>query len=185
MKTFLDFGAGWKAIHTISLREHGLNVTAHDFGRNFDPNIHDKDALTRQYDVVFASNVVNVHASRTAMCLTLAQICKATKVYGVAIINYPDSPRKNPNVSTEQMKEYLKQFFGGVIGFPGRKVWECVNPRYDTADAVLKTSAFTPEDIASANIRPAGAVGGNAIVPRIVLDRFKKHQSLWKVEVAA
>lgn len=56
----LDFGAGTKAIHTVALRQQGYLVTAYDIGANLDPAIHDPKALSRKWDVVYASNVLNV-----------------------------------------------------------------------------------------------------------------------------
>lgn len=93
-KTILDFGAGKDAIHTKWLREQGLNVIAYDFGNNCIEGIHDKDALSKRYDVIFASNVLNVQSSDVMMETTLCQIYKALKKGGKFIFNYPKTPRK-------------------------------------------------------------------------------------------
>lgn len=165
-RTILDFGAGYQAIHTFTLREAGLDVTAWDFGRNFDPSIHDKAALSRQYDVVMASNVVNVHGTINAFLLTLRQITGAVKPGGYAMINYPDSPRKMPWLSSEMFEAYLCNFFKGVYR-QGRNVYLCNQP----VTLGYTPAEFTLEEITAANIRPVGAVGRNALVPRLVLDR--------------
>ena len=89
----LDYGAGKWAIHTLYLREKGFDCTAYDFGDNV-KYIHDEDALKRQYDIVFASNVLNVCSSLTMLINTVKEICNATKDNGVAIMNYPSNPRK-------------------------------------------------------------------------------------------
>lgn len=89
----LDYGAGKGAVHTIYLRENGFDCTAYDFGDNV-TEVHDKEALKRQYDVVFASNVLNVCSSLAMLIDTVKEICNATKDNGVAIMNYPSSPRK-------------------------------------------------------------------------------------------
>lgn len=94
-KTILDFGAGKEAIHTKWLRDNGLNVTAYDFGENCINEIHDKNALDKRYDVIFASNVLNVQSSDTMMNATLYQIYKTLKKGGKFIFNYPSSPRKS------------------------------------------------------------------------------------------
>ena len=60
----LDFGSGSKAIHVQMLKNQGFNVTAWDLGKNFVKGIHSPDALKRQYDIVYASNVLNVQPSR-------------------------------------------------------------------------------------------------------------------------
>ena len=94
-KMILDYGAGKSAIHTKWLRENGLNVTAYDFGDNCVEGIHDKNALNKRYDVIFASNVLNVQSSDTMMNATLYQIYKTLKKGGQFIFNYPSSPRKS------------------------------------------------------------------------------------------
>ncbi len=92
--SILDFGAGKDAVHTHKLRAEGWeHVTAHDFGDNVNEN-HDPDALRRQYDVVLASNVLNVQQCWGMMRETIDDILHATRPGGVAIVNYPQSPRK-------------------------------------------------------------------------------------------
>lgn len=93
-KTILDFGAGKDAIHTKWLRENGLNVIAYDFGENCIEGIHDENALDKRYDVIFASNVLNVQSSDVMMMETVYQIYNALKKGGIFIFNYPTSPRK-------------------------------------------------------------------------------------------
>ena len=94
-KTILDFGAGKDAIHTKWLRENGLNIIAYDFGDNCIEGIHDKNALDKRYDVIFASNVLNVQSSDVMMMATVYQIHKSLKKGGIFIFNYPISPRKS------------------------------------------------------------------------------------------
>lgn len=93
-KTLLDYGAGKHAIHTKWLREQGFDVTPYDFGENCIEGIHDKNALDKRYDVIFASNVLNVQSSDVMMETTLYQIYKSLKKGGKFIFNYPKSPRK-------------------------------------------------------------------------------------------
>lgn len=91
----LDYGAGKWAIHTLHLREQGFDCTAYDFGENVKHWIHDENALDKQYDIVFASNVLNVCCNRTMLINTVKEIYNATKENGVAVMNYPSNPRKN------------------------------------------------------------------------------------------
>lgn len=107
----LDFGAGKDAVHTKRLRSNGLNVTAHDFGGNFNGEVHDGAALLRQYDLVFASNVINTLDNPNAVWETFTSLWEAVKLGGRLILNYPESPRKLP-VSENEMKE----LFGVVTG---------------------------------------------------------------------
>lgn len=89
----LDYGAGKGAVHTLYLREKGFDCTAYDFGDNV-TEVHDKEALGRQYDIVFASNVLNTCSSAGMLIWTVKEIYNATKEHSVAIMNYPSSPRK-------------------------------------------------------------------------------------------
>ena len=94
-KKILDFGSGPPARHTMALREKGYtNVTAHEFGDNVQKGVHDPKALSKKYDVVFASNVLNVQSSEAMLKRTLKQICGSVKKDGLAVFNYPKEPRK-------------------------------------------------------------------------------------------
>ena len=90
----LDFGAGKAAAHTLSLREEGYDVTAYEFGNNIIDGLHDPKALKTTYDVIYASNVINVLSSFEMLLLTIGELDDALKVGGVIIANYPNSPRK-------------------------------------------------------------------------------------------
>lgn len=92
--TILDFGAGKSALHTLWLREQGFDCVAYDFGDNVVEGLHDKDALSKQYKVIMASNVINVCSSLGMLTGTLQQICNSLAPGGVFICNYPASPRK-------------------------------------------------------------------------------------------
>jgi hypothetical protein len=89
----LDYGAGKAALHTQFLRDKGYSVDAHEFGNNVVPGLHEPGALNKQYDVVFASNVLNVQSSLQMLQKTLDQIAAATSDQGCAIVNYPLDPR--------------------------------------------------------------------------------------------
>lgn len=92
--SILDFGAGKGALHTKWLREQGFNVVAYDFGSNCVEGLHDKDALSKQYKVIMASNVLNVSSSLGMLQETLQQIYNSLEPGGLFICNYPSSPRK-------------------------------------------------------------------------------------------
>lgn len=121
--TILDFGAGKDAIHTKRLIEKGYNVTAYDFGIN-DTAYHDSQALQYSYDIVMVSNVINVQLNAEMLRNALDQIWCSTK--GVAIMNYPLSPRKG-EYTTEQMLDIIEDYFdvrrvGGTAKAP---IWQC------------------------------------------------------------
>ena len=92
--TILDFGAGTTAQHAQALRDDGYDVTAYEFGSNAVDGVHDPRALSKKYDVVYASNVLNVQPSERALDTTLQKIAKAVRAGGIFIGNLPASPRK-------------------------------------------------------------------------------------------
>ena len=92
--SILDFGAGKDAVHTKWLREQGFNVTAYDFGSNCVEGLHDKDALSKTYKIIMASNVINVSSSYDMLVGTLRQMYNSLESGGTLIMNYPASPRK-------------------------------------------------------------------------------------------
>jgi hypothetical protein len=95
--SILDYGAGKDAIHVDMLKDNGFrHVTAYEFGQNVVPNIHDPEALEYHYDVVFASNVLNVQSDLPMLKKTIGQILGASwpRKGSMIILNYPAEPRK-------------------------------------------------------------------------------------------
>ena len=131
-ESILDFGAGKSARHTMALKKQGFNITAYEFGDNIVRDLHDPNALERQYDTVFASNVLNVQMSLKMLGETLAQIKKALKPGGRLIANYPDNPRKL-NIIPQTVRHTLEKRFGeatlinGSESPSGSPVWEIIN----------------------------------------------------------
>lgn len=111
--TILDFGSGPAAMHTQMLKGRGLDVTAHEFGGSVNPDIHDPDALSRQYDTVMASNVLNVQSTIEMLNYTLKQIAKCVKPGGRAVFNYPASPRHG-NLAVAEVEKAIRKRFGSV-----------------------------------------------------------------------
>lgn len=108
-KKILDFGCGTEFIQGWYLREIGFNVDGWDFGAN-----KPKDCvpeLNQIYDVVYASNVLNVLSSGSALRETLIQIRSCLKDRGLFIANYPQSPRKS-GLTMASMECLLRFFFG-------------------------------------------------------------------------
>jgi 2-polyprenyl-3-methyl-5-hydroxy-6-metoxy-1,4-benzoquinol methylase len=127
-QTILDFGAGPEALHAKRLKQTGLDVTAYEIGANQNEN-HDPTALFRQYDIVFASNVLNVQAHGNDLWGTLFRIRDAVKPGGFAVLNYPESPRKLP-LNTAQMERIVYIVFTHVLervaGTVRAPVWKVV-----------------------------------------------------------
>ena len=93
-KSILDFGAGKDAAHAEQLKKKGYDVTAYEFGDNINPELHDINALSKKYDVVYASNVINTQGSERMLNATLEQISSSMDEGGKVILNFPLSPRK-------------------------------------------------------------------------------------------
>ena len=110
----LDFGSGKAAVHTKWLREQGFNVTAYDFGDNLIEGLHDRDALSKQYTMIMASNVLNVQSSMAMLLETLNQINNSLEPGGQFICNYPASPRKML-LTANDLKEIIQSIFKGRI----------------------------------------------------------------------
>lgn len=130
-ETILDFGAGPEAQHTRRLMALGHHVTAHDFGQNRVRGVHDFAALSRQYDVVFASNVLNVADTEALLLSTLDQIAAAVLPTGTAILNLPSEPRKRAWTGTPRDEARLGQLllarFASVRRLP--RIWVCRGPK--------------------------------------------------------
>jgi len=105
----LDYGAGKYPLYTLRLRSRGYKVKAHDFGRNF-TDLHDSDALEYKYDIIYASNVLNVQSNRRMLISTLKQIQGLLKQNGIFIANYPRSPRKI-DMTFDELKSIISDFF--------------------------------------------------------------------------
>lgn len=111
----LDFGAGRDAVHTKWLREQGFDIVAYDFGDNVIKGLHDKDALSKKYSVIMASNVLNVQSSMHMMFTTLRQIYDSLEYGGKFVCNYPSSPRKMELLTARVLEYMLRQMFGGSV----------------------------------------------------------------------
>ena len=110
----LDFGSGKDAKHTYALRDMGLDVTAHDFSANVRDEHHDPNALNSKYDMVFASNVLNVQGSEQMMRRTVEDILKTMDNNSVFIANFPGSPRYGLQTARDA-KDILEDYFDVVV----------------------------------------------------------------------
>lgn len=117
-KAILDFGAGKGATSTKYLLNKGFDVAAYDLWVNEGDELLDKYALDRQYDVVFASNVLNVQSSLQMLCETLIQINSVLKYGGEFICNYPSTPRKM-DLDAWTLKGIIEGIFGTQVELVG------------------------------------------------------------------
>jgi hypothetical protein len=128
--SILDFGSGPKAMHTLHLREKGYRyVDAFDMGSNYDPKVHivRKPEMINSYDIVMASNVINVLSSLSAIKETIHQISWFTNHKGVALINLPTSPRKYHGLNKRNLLDLLSKEFVNVMveNHHGTKIFYC------------------------------------------------------------
>ena len=140
--SILDFGSGPAAVQTLALRDAGFkNVSAYDFGVNTRDGIQDPDALNKKYDVVFASNVLNVSSDEEMLRETLRDIKKAAK--NEIIFNYPSSPRKS-GLNAQEVKDIIIDEYGVepelVSGTKSAPVWKVLlNSSKNISEDTVKT----------------------------------------------
>lgn len=115
-KRILDYGCGSEFIQGNYLRQLGFNVDGWDIGANKPKNGVDK--LEQIYDVVYASNVLNVISSTSMLMETLDQIYNCLNDDGMFIANYPAAPRKMV-IDSRCMEEIIQNRFGGGISVVG------------------------------------------------------------------
>jgi cyclopropane fatty-acyl-phospholipid synthase-like methyltransferase len=131
-KTILDFGAGKGATSTKYLLSKGFDVVAYDLWVGNGDVLLDKFALNRRYDIVFASNVLNVQSSKEMLLETLNQIKSVLKDDGEFICNFPISPRKM-EMNGHEMEEVLTSIFPNVSIVGGTKsapIWKVVKSKF-------------------------------------------------------
>lgn len=111
-KKILDFGCGSEFIQGKYLQELGFDVDGWDFGDNKPLDCISK--LMPIYDVVYASNVLNVISSESMLMETLDQIYGCLKNDGIFIANYPQSPRKM-RMSNKELSDIIGAKFDGMM----------------------------------------------------------------------
>lgn len=128
----LDFGAGVKAYQTLILRDAGFrSVRAFDLPANMMQGVHFRDAWTEEWDLVMASNVLNVQPSWAELQHTLKLITAMTG--GVFICSYPSSPRFMKDIKPAMVMTLLKRYFLTVERVPPEEtpsnaIWICGHP---------------------------------------------------------
>ena len=110
-KKILDFGCGYEFVQGKYLINLGFDVSGWDIGNNKPEGCADK--LEQIYDVVYASNVLNVISSDSMLTETIEQIRGCLKDDGMFIANFPQSPRKM-KISSDELSSIIKEKFGGT-----------------------------------------------------------------------
>lgn len=106
----LDYGAGIHAIHAKEIASEFpyCKIDAYEFGANRNKN---HIGLGGKYDLVYASNVINVQSNKNMLVKTLHEIKESAKDGGLIIFNYPQSPRKM-KLKTSEIAEIVGDVFG-------------------------------------------------------------------------
>lgn len=122
----LNYGAGKKNKegiyhHSEMIRNAGAIVFEYDFGKNA------VGSLGAKYDIVFASNVLNVQSSKEMAIKTLNEIKNEVKPGGRAVFNYPLNPRYL-SLSSEELKDIIENIFNRKVemvgGTKSAPLWE-------------------------------------------------------------
>ena len=113
----LDYGCGSEFVQGNYLRQLGFNVDGWDIGNNKPKDCVSE--LQQIYDVVYASNVLNVISSMSMLEETLSQIYNCLKDGGIFIANYPAAPRKM-DVDMHLLTGIIQHKFGGEFHVVGR-----------------------------------------------------------------
>ena len=133
-QTVLDFGAGKHPFYVMKYRDIGYDIYGWDlpdsmryWEENYEEEIQPPGGLNKQFDMVYASNVMNVAPSEEFLRrMTLDTIKSALKNGGMFIGNFPASPRKNPEMTPKRLYEILGEYFEGVQYFNDKKIYLCI-----------------------------------------------------------
>jgi hypothetical protein len=116
----LMYGDGPAALGKKTLVGYGhrdRDVTSYEIGDNYNPGLHDANALKRKYRVVGASNVLNVLPTRDALRGVTSELSAATARGGVMVANYAENPRHGEargEFTETDVHNFLKKGFNHV-----------------------------------------------------------------------
>ena len=107
--SILDYGAGKYPMITNYLSELGYNISAHDFKKNTTDD-HDNNALRKEYDLVFAANVLNVQKDSRMLLKTLKEMKKLMKAGGSLLASIPEQPDIH-KIDQEELIDLIKSIY--------------------------------------------------------------------------
>lgn len=110
----LDYGAGKHASGTQMLRTYFIDVTAYDIGNNCTTCFHNENALDGIYDIVMASNVINVQPSLHHVSDVFHEIKNCLTPNGIVYCNLPRSPRKC-EINEQRLQSMMENYFNDVV----------------------------------------------------------------------
>lgn len=121
LERILDFGCGKHQIHVKQLLDEGLFVIGYDFSI---PESY--WTLEDKWEIIYASNVLNVQTDISMLRRTLRQISDILIPGGTFLCNYPQ-PRHLP-IDPYGLQGELEMFFFGVEKLKqhkGHYIWHC------------------------------------------------------------
>lgn len=118
----LDFGCGKDEYHIKLLQGKFPNIKFEGYDLGYDYPTTDK------YDLIFASNVLNVQRTSKELSTTLQHLNRIQGSTSYLIINYPKNPRYI-NLTTNQIESILHFWWYPIpLLNSGTKVWQlCKN----------------------------------------------------------
>lgn len=97
----LDYGCGKSTAHGDAIaRETGASVDFYDIGANGRGEQLFR-AMKGDYDLVYASNVLNVQPNGAAIFAVLCELRDSVHRAGVIVFNYPTAPRHSTATNAE------------------------------------------------------------------------------------
>ena len=111
-KRILDYGSGKHRTHARRMMRDfpDVQVDCYDIGANYTPE-HVTVPFEAAYNLVYASNVLNVQPNLAQLRYVLNSMEYACKRGGAIVFNFPEDPRKS-DVSTSAFEELLLELFG-------------------------------------------------------------------------
>ena len=163
--SILDFGSGY-GTQTTRLRNEGFNkVTAYDtrsYGED-SPTTTNPDVLDEKYDVVMASNVLNVQEDDENLDDAINTMISTLADNGKVIANFPNTPRKHKDFQNgASMEDKLNSHFNVVKRVGGSKaepIFELSNPNTSMTKSWY-TNPRGAKDPHGKRIRKEGDGGG-------------------------
>lgn len=119
----LDYGCGRDAMHVKSLLAEGFVVHGVDIGEN---EQEEQPLGCGEYEVVYASNVLNVQPSLAGVRHVLEELRAFATHNGMVVVNYPQSPRKaalHPAAIPTEIRRVFSNHLN--VGTAANPIWIC------------------------------------------------------------
>jgi len=140
-RRILDFGCGAYANSVKRLRKLGYKISGYDFcpetpvgqesyEKNLDEGfiLPEEEIVIRRWELILASNVLNIQPSLGAFYKTIGSIKATAKEDSKIIVNFPRDPRRNFDADRKGdlvFREHMRGLFHSVdeIRFKSGRIW--------------------------------------------------------------